>query len=109
MKNPVLAEYKNPRETEKYTGNYYVYLVGDKDPIIVNRKERETIVFFMEQGKKFVVVGEYVLMIASIKLILPQKETVEIIKPIKKIPEYKLITMPDGRMVYQEVEANEKI
>ena len=74
MQDQQLAEYNNPREMEKYTGVYYVYMVGDKDPIRVNHKEKEMIISFMEQGKKFVVIGEYLIMIASIKLIAPEKE-----------------------------------
>ena len=65
MENHQLAEF---RGNEKYC----LFLIGAlDDPIYVSEKEKDEIIKILEQGKKFVIVRDSLVMLNSIQSIRP--------------------------------------
>lgn len=57
---------------EKWMKKYYLHVISQEEPILIDEEQMKSIVNFMEQGKKFVTIGEYVIMVNSIQLIEPR-------------------------------------
>lgn len=65
------------KPSKEFEQNYVVYRIGLK-PVEIDKKVRDTILEFMNQGKKFIQVDDYTIMLNSISSIEPI--------PIKKKP-----------------------
>lgn len=63
------------KKTNEYNQNYIVYRIGLK-AIEIDQKVRDTMLEYMNQGKKFIQVDDYTIMLNSINAIEPM--------PIKK-------------------------
>ena len=77
-------EFKMP---ESWEPKFFIHVIGFDKPILITEDQRKGIVGVIESGKKFVQIGQFTIMVNSIKMIILRYPP-ENIPPVPQI-EYK--------------------
>jgi len=57
---------------ESWQTKYFLHVIGFEKPILITDEQRNGLVAVIESGKKFVQIGQFTIMVNSIKMIIPR-------------------------------------
>lgn len=92
---------------EKWQKKYYVHVIGMESPILISEETKNNITEIMSRGMKFISLGEFTIMINSIKMIAPRYEPDNI--PPMPTEQYKSYLNEETQIYIQELSNGEEI
>lgn len=105
MQNPSLP--KSEDLPEKWQKKYYVHVIGMESPILISEETKNNITEIMSRGMKFISLGEFTIMVNSIKMIAPRYEPDNI--PPCPHEQYKTVLDEKRDVFVQTLENEEEI